>query len=150
MDRRSAGSPEVIAARMKQKEMEDAICAKTIYNHIDKGEISGVSNETLWEKRRRGKKRKSLQRRAKRGTSIGRSIDERPVKVDARQQAEHWEIDLVVGGKGAGSAALLTLVERKSRKLIIRKIKNKTQAAANRAINGIERSMGKGGVQAHV
>ncbi|VGO21462.1 IS30 family transposase [Pontiella sulfatireligans] len=49
----------------------------------------------------------------------------------------------MVGGKGTGSAALLTLVERKSRKLIIRKIKDKTQAAVSRAINGIERSMGK-------
>ncbi len=48
----------------------------------------------------------------------------------------------MVGGKGTGSAALLTLVERKSRKLIIRKIKDKTQAAVA-AINGIERSMGK-------
>ena len=42
-----------------------------------------------------------------------------------------------------GCAALLTLVERKTRKLIIRKIKDKTQASVLRAINGIERSMGK-------
>ena len=131
-------SPEVVSARMKEKGMEDAVCAKTIYTHIEKGEIPGVSNETLWEKRTRGKKHKSLHRRAKRGTSVGRSIDERPAEVADRQQAGHWEIDLVVGGKGRGSAALLTLVERKSRKLIIRKIKDKTQAAVNRAINGIE------------
>ena len=136
-------SPEVVSARMKEKGMEDAVCAKTIYTHIEKGEIPGVSNETLWEKRTRGKKHKSLYRRAKRGTSMGRSIDERPAEVADRQQAGHWEIDLVVGGKGTGSAALLTLVERKSRKLIIRKIKDKTQASVNRAINGIERSMGK-------
>ena len=136
-------SPEVVAARMKEKGMEDAVCAKTIYTHIEKGEIPGVSNDSLWEKRNRGKKHKSLQRRAKRGTSMGRSIEERPVDVADRQQAGHWEIDLVVGGKGAGSAALLTLIERKSRKLIIRKIKDKTQAAVKRAINGIERAMGK-------
>jgi IS30 family transposase len=121
-------SPEVVSARMKEKGMEDAVCAKTIYTHIEKGEIPGVSNETLWEKRTRGKKHKSLHRRAKRGTSMGRSIDERPAEVADRLQAGHWEIDLV---------------ERKSRKLIIRKIKDKTQAAVNRTINGIERSMGK-------
>lgn len=40
---------------MKQTGMEGAVCAKTIYNHIDKGEIPGVSNESLWEKRNRGK-----------------------------------------------------------------------------------------------
>ena len=53
-----------------------------------------------------------------------------------------WEIDLVVGGKGKGSTALLTLIERKTRKQIIRKLKNKTQKAVIRAINGIERQMG--------
>jgi IS30 family transposase len=136
-------SPEAVAARMKQKGMEDAVCAKTIYNHIDKGEIPGVSNETLWEKRTRGKKHKSLHRRAKRSIPLDRSIDDRPAEVADREEAGHWEIDLVVGGKGLGKAALLTLVERKTRKLIVRKIKDKTQAAVVRAINGIERAMGK-------
>jgi len=136
-------SPEAVAARMKKKGMEDAVCAKTIYNHIDKGEIPGVSNETLWEKRLRGKKNKSLHRRPKRGVPLGRSIEDRPAEVAGRQQAGHWEIDLVVGGTGKGTAALLTLVERKSRKLIVRKIKDKTQSAVVRAINGLERSMGK-------
>jgi len=136
-------SPEAVASRMKLKGMEDAICAKTIYNHIDKGEIPGVSNETLWEKRKRGKKHKSLHRRAKRATPPGRGFDDRPKDIENRQQAGHWEIDLVVGGKETGSAVLLTLTERKSRKVIIRKIKNKTQAAVIRAINGIERTIGK-------
>jgi IS30 family transposase len=136
-------SPEAVAARMKQKGMDGAVCAKTIYNHIDKGEISGVSNETLWEKRTRGKTHKALRRQAKRGTPLGRGIDDRPEEVAGREVYGHWEIDLVVGGKGMGSAALLTLVERKTRKLIIRKIKDKTQVSVLRAINAIERSMGK-------
>jgi len=46
-------SPEAVAARMKQKGMEDAVCSKTIYTHIDRGEIPEVSNETLLEKRER-------------------------------------------------------------------------------------------------
>ena len=49
----------------------------------------------------------------------------------------------MVGGKGTSSAALLTLIERKSRKVILHKIKEKTQAAVRRVINGLERSMGK-------
>ena len=136
-------SPDAVAARMKQNGMPNAVCAKTIYNYIDKGEIPGVSNETLLEKRMRGKKHKSLHRQAKRGTPLGRSIEDRPEEVADRLVYGHWEIDLVVGGKGMGSAALLTLVERKTRKLIIRKIKDKTQASVLRAINGIERSMGQ-------
>ncbi|MEN7974153.1 MAG: IS30 family transposase [Verrucomicrobiota bacterium] len=136
-------SPEAVAARMKQKGMDGAVCAKTIYNHIDKGEIPGVSNETLWEKRKRGMKHKTLRRQPKRGTPLGHGIDERPEKVEKREEFGHWEIDLVVGGQGKGSAALLTLTERKSRKEILCKLKDKTQKAVVRAINGIERQMGK-------
>lgn len=136
-------SPEAIAARMKQKGMEDAVCSKTIYNHIDKGEIPGVSNETLWEKRNRGKKHKSLTRRAKRATPPGRGIDERPAEVEDRSELGAWEIDLVVSGKGKGKAALLTLTERKTRKEIIRKLKDSTQFSVVRAMNGIERQMGQ-------
>ena len=136
-------SPEAVAARMKQKGMVGAVCAKTIYNYIDKGEIPGVSNETLWEKRLRGRTHRSLRRQAKRGTPLGRSIDDRPEQVAGRAEGGHWEIDLVVSGQSKGGAALLTLVERKTRKLLIRKIKDKTQSSVLRAINGIERSMGK-------
>jgi len=138
-------SPEAVAARMRQKGMEDAVCAKTIYNHIEKGEIPGVSSESLWEKRTRGKTHKSLRRQAKRAMPLDRSIDDRPGEVAGRHTYGHWEIDLVVSGKGTGSAALLTLIERKTRRLIIRKIKDKTQTSVLRAINGIERTMGKEG-----
>lgn len=51
----------------------------------------------------------------------------------------------MVGGKGKGSAALLTISVRKTRKQIIRKLKNKMQKAVIRAINGIERTMGTEG-----
>jgi len=136
-------APEAVAAQMKLKGMEDAVCAKTIYTHIDKGEIPGVSNDTLWEKRLRSKKHKSLHRRPKRAAPLGRSIDERPAEVASREEPGHWEIDLVVSGTGTGSAALLTLIERMTRKLIVRKIADKTQSSVVRAINGLERTMGK-------
>ena len=136
-------SPEVVAARMKKKHLEYAVCAKTIYNLIDRGLVPGVSNETLWEKRTRRKSRKTLCRRRKQAVASGHSIECRPEQIEQRQEAGHWEIDLIVGGKGKGPAALLTLTERKTRKGIIRKIKDKTQTSVIRAINGIERQMGK-------
>lgn len=135
-------SPEAVASRMRKDLLEYAVCAKTIYNLIDRGLIPGVSNESLWEKRKRRKTRKTLCRRRKHAIPLEYSIESRPQHFELRQEAGHWEIDLVVGGKGKGSAALLTLIERKTRKLIIRKLKNKTQAAVIRAINGIERQMG--------
>ena len=135
-------SPEVVAARMRQQGLEYAVCAKTIYNLIDRGMVPGVSNESLWEKRKRRKSRKTLCRQRKQAVEPGHSIENRPRHVEQRTQVGHWEIDLVVGGRGKGSSALLTLSERKTRKQIIRKLKDKTQKAVVRAINGIERQMG--------
>ena len=135
-------SPEVVASRMEKKHLEYAVCAKTIYNLIDRGLVPGVTNESLWEKRQRNKSRRTLCRKHKRAVDPGHSINDRPAEIEERQEAGHWEIDLVVGGQGKGPAALLTLTERKTRKEIIRKIKDKTQKAVARAINGIERQMG--------
>jgi len=136
-------SPGVVAAGMKKQQLEYAVCAKTIYNLIEANKVPGVTNESLWEKRKRKQKRRTLHRKRKRAVPPDRSIENRPVQIGDRQEAWHWEIDLVVGGTDKGSAALLTLTERKTRKEIIRKLKNKTQAAVIRAINGIERQMGK-------
>ena len=136
-------SPEVIADLMKTEELNYAVCSKTIYNLIDRGVIPGVSNESLWEKHKRKQKHRSLHRQRKRPVPPGRSIENRPELINERDEAGHWEIDLVVGGQGKGSVVLLTLTERKTRKEIIRKLKDKTQSAVVRAMNGIERQMGR-------
>ena len=141
-------SPEVAAALMKEEGSGHAVCFKTIYNHIDRGLVPGVTNESLWEKRSRRKGRKSLCRQRKRAVEAGHGIEDRPEGADNRLEPGHWEIDLVVGAKGKGPAALLSLTERKSRKQIIRKLKDGTQKAVVRAINGIERQMGTGAFRA--
>ena len=137
-------SPAVTADRMKKDGFEHAICFKTIYNHIDKGLVPGVTNESLWEKRLRKKRCGNSQRKRKRAVESGYSIEDRPIEVNERLEAGHWEIDLVVGGKGKGTAALLTLTERKTRKQIIRKLKDRTQRSVICAMNSIERGMGTG------
>ncbi len=135
-------SPEVVASLMKKDGFEHAICFKTIYNHIDKGLVPGVTNKLLWEKHSRRKGRKTVHRNRNRAVELGHGIEDRPEEVGKRIEAGHWEIDLVVGGKGKGSAVLLTLLERKTRKVLIRKLKDRTQKSVLRAINGIERQMG--------
>lgn len=135
-------SPDVVAGAMRHEKLDYAVCTKTIYNHIEKGLVPGVSNESLWEKRKRRKGRKRLHRRRKRAVEPGHGIEDRPEKVAERNEAGHWEVDLVVGGKEKGAAVLLTLTERKTRKLLARKLKDRTQKSVIRAINGIERQMG--------
>jgi IS30 family transposase len=135
-------SPEVVAAGMRKAGLEYAVCAKTVYNLIDRGQVPGVSNESLWEKRNRRKGRKTLHRRRKRAVAPGRGIENRPEQAQEREEAGHWEIDLIVGGKGKEAAVLLSLTERKTRKQILRKLKDKSQRAVSCALNGIERQMG--------
>jgi len=135
-------SPDVVAYHMRQAGMEDSICTKTIYNYIDQDVIPGVSNESLWEKRKRRKQLKKSVRRVAKRISRGQSIDQRPIGAETREEFGHWEIDLVVGPTRGSNAALLTLVERKHRRIIIRKIPDKTQASVLKAIRGIERHYG--------
>tara|TARA_B100000959_G_C14603183_1_gene468988 strand:- start:48 stop:614 length:567 start_codon:yes stop_codon:yes gene_type:complete len=74
--------------------------------------------------------------------SRGQSIALRPAAADSREQFGHWEMDLVVGPTRGSNVALLTLVERKHRRTIIRKLPDKTQASVLKAIKGIERDYG--------
>ena len=49
----------------------------------------------------------------------------RPKKINNREEFGHWEADLIVSKRESGHYHLLTLVERKSRRVVIRKIKGK-------------------------
>jgi IS30 family transposase len=134
-------SPDVVAFRLREADMEGAVCTKTLYNYIDQDLIDSVSNETLWEKRKRRHRSRRALRRHKRPEQR-QSIEKRPEHVNQRQEFGHWEIDLIVGPTVGSNTALLTLVERKTRHVICRKIPDKSQASVLRAIRAIESQFG--------
>jgi IS30 family transposase len=134
-------SPAVVAHRMREANLAVAVCTRTLYAYIDQGLIEGVSNESLWEKRQRRCRTRHTLRRPRVTPTRRQSIEHRPEAVATRDEFGHWEIDLIVGPVGA-KAAVMTLVERKTRKLIMRKLKDKTHRAVWRALNGIEREYG--------
>ncbi len=70
-----------------------------------------------------------------------KSIDFRPEYINNREEYGHWEGDLVVGGSNKGKV-LLTLVERKTRKSIIRLISSKEQKNIINEIDKLERMCG--------
>ena len=61
-------------------------------------------------------------RKHSRAKSALKSISTRPESIAERKDFGHWEIDSVVGGKRKGKHALLTLVERYTRYVLIRKL----------------------------
>ena len=134
-------APAVVAFRMREANMVGAVCAKTLYGYIDQGLIEGVGNESLWEKRKRRNWQKRTLRRSPKLPTKRRSIEQRPSEVEQREAFGHWEMDLVVGPAGS-KAALLTMVERKTRNLIIHKLPDQTHGSVQRALNSIERDCG--------
>jgi IS30 family transposase len=100
-------SPEQIAGRLKQMHPDDPakrVSHETIYAYIY-AQPRGGAEEAL---DRRGRLRDMV------------SIHDRPIEALGRQVAGHWEGDLL---KGAGNASAVgTLVERKSRFLLLAKV----------------------------
>lgn len=84
-----------------------------------------IRNHNLPEKISRRPKLKRVRENKK---LLGRSIEGRP-NIDNKLEFGHWEADLVIGQKTNNNEALLTLLERQTRKYILVKIAGKTVAA---------------------
>lgn len=136
-------SPDAIIGeiRIRELEFESSICTKTLYNYIEKGIFSGIGNRDLWEKRKRKKRRYRPVGRISYTNRLGRSIEDRPEKVNTRREYGHWEADTVKGSKRT-KTGLFTLTERKSREEILIKVKRATQEAIQEAMDGLERKYG--------
>ena len=100
----------------------EMVCTKTLYNYIDAGLLT-IKNIDLPLKLRRSSKSKTVKKNKKK---LGTSIEERPESINDRSEFGHWEIDTVIGKKNKDQAALLTMTERTTRAMIIRKIAEKT------------------------
>ena len=135
-------SPDAIIGRIKEEglQFKTSICTKTLYNYIDQGLFNEISNKDLWEKKK-GKKRKYRKVWVALNNKNGKSISERSEEGNTRAEKGHWEIDLVVGKQGT-KPAILTLVERKTRKSLYVLIRNKTQKEVIEAVKRAKKRVG--------
>ena len=108
-----------------------AVSHEWIYQHIYRDKAGGGS---LYKHLRcQKKRRKRYGSYSKRGQLVNRiSIDERPQVVDEKKRIGDWEADLVIG-KGHHQA-IVTIVDRKSKLLRMRKINQKTGTLTRQAI----------------
>ncbi len=138
-------SPDVVIGRIKATGMifKTKLSTKTLYRYIDLGIFSKLSNNHLIYGKRKQRSKSDAARPSYRNIT-GRGIDERTEAANERSEAGHWEMDCVVGGKGAGGMALLTLTERLSRMELIIGLHKKTQDAVVAALDVMERRMGVG------
>lgn len=119
-------------------------CEKTLYNHIDKPNFPINREQLPYGRRYRKRKRDALQSPRKHKNLKGESIEKRPDIINAREEAGHHEMDLVVGARGS-KKALLVITERVTRYQHIILIKDKTQRSVIKALNRLERRWGKEG-----
>ena len=136
-------SPDAIIGEIKAKNLKfkGMICTKTLYNYIDAGIFSGISNKNLWEKRKRKKRGYRPIARVSRTNRTARRITQRPEEVNNRLEYGHWEGDCVKGHRGT-KASLLTLTERKTLEEIIIKLEQATQEDVRKAIDALEKKYG--------
>ena len=123
-------SPEQIASILKLRG-EFRISHETIYKYIVADRKNGG---TLFRHLRCSRKlrRKRHNTKDSRGILPGkRSIAERPPEVETRQELGHWEGDTMVGSDL--HHCILTLVERKSGYLIIKKMSSRTTESVTKA-----------------
>lgn len=117
------------------------LSTRTIYNYIENDVFLEVTNKDL---PRQGKqKKRRYQTVRKRGLDVGaKSITDRPEEVEAIEEIGHWEMDCVESPRHSSGEGLLTLVERKSRSIIVRKLEAITQKQVIQAIDSLEETMG--------
>ena len=132
-------SPDAVIGEIKRKglKIKGMICTKTLYNYVDKGIFSGITNANLWEKRKQKKKKHRQILRVSLKNKGSRSIEERPGKIDKRLEYGHWEGDCVRGPRKK-KTGLFTLTERMTREQIILKIRALTQESILEAMNKLE------------
>ena len=108
------------------------ISHETIYRHVWKDKHRGG---VLYRHLRQSRKRRRKRYRASdsRGVLRGkRSLSERPEAATRRLEKGHFEVDLVHGATTCD--CILTLVDRKTRLVFIRKLKDKTMQAVTAAL----------------
>jgi IS30 family transposase len=123
-------SPEQISGRLKNRE-DIYISHEWIYQHIyqDKGNNGDLHRHLRCQKKRR-KRYGSYDRRGKLSNRV--SIEQRPAEVETRHRIGDWEVDTMIGKRH--KQALVTLVERKSRLVLLRKVEQRTAEVVEDAI----------------
>lgn len=133
-------SPDAIIGEIRAKGIRFAgmICTKTLYSYIDRGIFTGITNASLWEKRKTRKKRHKKIKRTRRHYQPPKRIDQRPEDINKRLEYGHWEGDCLKGPAKKEKESLFTLTERLSREEIIIKIKGSRQSEILRSLNQLE------------
>ena len=121
-------SPEIIAAKAIEKNEIWKTNYETIYQWIYNDRQDLIPYLTRSHKKRR-KRKAGKQKRSKIPNRV--MVEKRPDYINLRSRIGHWELDTAISRNS--KAAIMVLVERKTRYTIIRKLESKTAVAVHYA-----------------
>jgi transposase, IS30 family len=139
-------SPDAIIGEIKLQRIKfkGMICTKTLYSYISRGIFSGITDASLWEKRKIRKRKHKKIKRIGKIYLMPKRIDQRPREINNRIEYGHWEGDCIKSPVKKGKESLFTLTERLTREEIIIKIQYGRQSEILQSINGLEVKYGTG------
>nr|WP_270235947.1 MULTISPECIES: IS30 family transposase [Lacticaseibacillus] len=140
--REDGWSPDAAVGRAKAEGLylpDEMVCTATLYNYIE-AQLLEVRNIDLLEKTGQRVKHKANHKFKRMLT--GRSIDERPKRVDNRKEFGNFELDTVVGKRNGQESVLMTLIERKTRFQFVRLIDSRDADSVNHAMHAIVKDHG--------
>ena len=124
-------SPEQIAG--VGKIIGHSVSHEWIYGFVQRDKLSGGKLHKQLRHSRRKYRKSSRAKRVIIPNRVG--IERRPAIVDKKKRFGDWEADTVLGKNGTG--AIVSLVERKSKLYLIRKVPAKSAADVSRAMIGM-------------
>ncbi|WNM14721.1 IS30 family transposase [Mesomycoplasma ovipneumoniae] len=110
---------------------------KTVFNWIKTNKWVIVRSDRLRKYYKKGEKEQEMPCKRLVPEGYVKPIWARDKSIDSRQDFGHWELDLVVGKKPADMIISNFSVERKTRKLFAKKVRNKNPRAINKAIKDL-------------
>lgn len=110
---------------------------RTVYYNIEHGILGPYPK--MWLNNYRKKQKFQIHENKK---ILGMSIEQRPEKINLRQEFGHWEIDLVIGKREQGKV-LLTLLERVSNYYLVFPCEDKKAKTINQKLKEAIRCIGK-------
>jgi IS30 family transposase len=121
-------TPEQIAGRIKKEYPNNPIMSishESIYRYIYTQPQASLNKKLIKLLVRKKTRRRPPKKRRGTGSKIINqvSIDNRPKHIDSRDEIGHWEGDLMIGKNH--KSAIGTIVERKTRAVLIIKLKSK-------------------------
>lgn len=111
-------------------------CLRTLYYHIDRGDIGVLYGQTPNHPNRR--KKKSVKAHPAQTVPGRNQISQRPAEANDRSEINHFEMDTIVSGVG-GKGGLLILGDRKSRIGLIEKLEHINQESVAKALRRMKR-----------